>query len=80
MIRPTLLLSFAAAALLSSCATTGDPNEGGLFGWSQGMADDRIAVREQHLSDLQSDTAYQQRRSQQLRREAQRKESQLYGY
>lgn len=75
MIRPTVLLCLATATLLSSCATTGDPNQGGLFGWSQGMADDRIAAREQRLMDLQSDTEYQQRRSEHLRREVNRREN-----
>ncbi|WP_050031124.1 hypothetical protein [Verrucomicrobium sp. BvORR034] len=76
MIRTTLLLSLAASSLLlSSCATTGDPNQGGLFGWSQNQADGRIAARQQHLSDLQSDTEYQQGRSERLRREVNRREN-----
>ncbi|HSJ04746.1 MAG: hypothetical protein ACAI34_07275 [Verrucomicrobium sp.] len=75
MIRSTLLLSLAAAAsLLSSCATTGDPNQGGLFGWSQNKADDRIDAREQHLYNLQNDTNYQQSRTNHLRDEVRRRE------
>src|SRR5436189_185385 len=30
-----LFLTLFAAAALTSCETTGDPNQGGLFGWSQ---------------------------------------------
>ena len=33
-LRP-LLVSAATLAALSACETTGDPNQGGLFGWSE---------------------------------------------
>lgn len=40
--NPRLLLgSTAALALLTACETTGDPNQGGLFGWSEGKAKQR---------------------------------------
>lgn len=40
----TLLGGTAALVLLSACETTGDPNQGGLFGWSEGKAKQRQAA------------------------------------
>ncbi len=68
-----LSLILLAAAVLTSCETTGDPNQGGLFGWSQGKGNDRLAVREQRLSELERDNAYQQGRTQELERQAAKK-------
>ena len=42
-IRP-LLVSAATLAALSACETTGDPNQGGLFGWSESKAKTRQAA------------------------------------
>lgn len=70
-------LALATSALLTSCETTGDPNQGGLFGWSQNKANDRIAVREQHLSDLENENAYQRGRTRALEEEKARRERQL---
>ena len=71
--KTTLILStLAASLLLTSCETTGDPNQGGLFGWSQGKANQRIAAREQHLSDLERANAYQQGRTHALEQQANR--------
>jgi hypothetical protein len=72
-----LSLLILAAALLTSCETTGDPNQGGLFGWSQGKANYRIAEREQRLSQLDRENAYQQGRTQELEYQAAKKKSQL---
>jgi hypothetical protein len=55
---------------LTSCETTGDPTQGGLFGWSQNKADYRIQERRDALYHIQNDTDAQLRRTQQL--EAQR--------
>jgi hypothetical protein len=71
-----LCIVLLAAASLSSCAQTGDPNQGGLFGWSQGMANDRISVREQHLRDLERENAYQHGRTQELEHQASKKKAQ----
>jgi hypothetical protein len=72
-----LLLGLLSAASLTSCQTTGDPSQGGLFGWSQGQADERIYARERYLNDVENDTAYQRRRSRVLEDEAARKQRQL---
>ncbi len=56
---------------LVSCETTGDPTQGGLFGWSENKAQGRIYERRQTLSHLEADNAYQSRRTQSL--EAQRR-------
>lgn len=73
-------LLILGAVSLSSCAYTGDPNQGGLFGWSQGMANDRIAVREQRLQQLERENAYQQGRTQELEYQASKKKAQLNQY
>ena len=71
--KTTLILStLTASLLLTSCETTGDPNQGGLFGWSQGQANQRIVAREQHLSDLERANAYQQGRTNALEQQANR--------
>ncbi|WP_257386748.1 hypothetical protein [Tahibacter caeni] len=38
---PKVSAAFVALALLSGCATTGDPQQGGLFGWSESKARER---------------------------------------
>lgn len=44
-------LSYLAAVVLfaTGCATTGDPNQGGLFGWSSTKADQRSAAYHSQL-------------------------------
>lgn len=66
--KRTLCLSLLAMAglTLTSCETTGDPTQGGLFGWSQNKADYRIAERRDTLYSLERDTARQQRRTDSL--------------
>ena len=71
MTRSLLLLALGIT-LVTSCETTGDPNQGGLFGWSQNKADGRIAAREAHLEDLERENAYQRGRSSALRDEERR--------
>jgi hypothetical protein len=81
MIRSLPLLAISATLLgLSSCAYTGNPNEGGLFGWSQSMADDRIAAREEHLEDIERENAYQRGRTSALREEEAYQRRQLRKY
>lgn len=58
-----LLVIAASNLLLTSCESTGDPNQGGLIGWSQGQANQRIAAREQHLADHERATAYKKART-----------------
>lgn len=54
---------------LVSCETTGDPTQGGLFGWSETKAQGRIYERRQTLSATEADNAYQYQRTQQLQRQ-----------
>ena len=75
--KTSFLLLAAACLTLGSCAYTGDPNQGGLFGWSQSMANDRIAAREQRLSQLENENAYQRGRTAELERQAANKKAQL---
>jgi hypothetical protein len=61
-----ILLSLGVSFLMTACETTGDPSQGGLFGWSEGKAQGRSAAMEQHLNDVNADTAYQKGRSRAL--------------
>ncbi|MDZ4405008.1 hypothetical protein [Prosthecobacter sp.] len=63
-----LLLSFCAMTL-TSCETTGDPSQGGLFGWSQSKADVRIDQRRRELHHLEGDNYSQKQRSNSLQSE-----------
>lgn len=66
--RPNLLLILiTSVACLVGCETTGDPAQGGLFGWSQSKADQRISTKQNELHRVQSDNERQQRRSSALR-------------
>jgi hypothetical protein len=56
---PFLCLPF----IICSCETTGDPNQGGLFGWSSKKADQRLIQRQTTLDGLEQDTSSQRRRS-----------------
>lgn len=56
---PLLCLPF----LLCSCETTGDPNQGGLFGWSSSKADARLEQKHATLHSLQGDTSRRNRSS-----------------
>jgi hypothetical protein len=48
--KTTRILPFALGALaLAGCETTGDPTQGGLFGWSENKAQARSAALEQAL-------------------------------
>lgn len=73
----SLLLLAVAALASTSCETTGDPTQGGLFGWSQSKANDRIYVREQRLAELERDNAYQRGRTEELEYQASKKKAQV---
>src|SRR5689334_4468752 len=53
--------------LLCACQTTGDPNQGGLFGWNQKKADDRRQDLEQANASAQDQYAAEQARQRTLR-------------
>lgn len=71
------LLAFAATLMLTSCETTGDPSQGGLFGWSSNKADQRSATLQRHLQDVETDTAYQKGRSAALEQKKAQKQREL---
>ena len=56
-----IILSLTVLAMLFTwgCATTGDPNQGGLFGWSEAKAQARIDEKRRILEE-------EQRRTEQL--------------
>lgn len=62
------LCSLALAAVsFSGCETTGDPNSGGIF-WSETKAKQRLADRQAHLNEVESDTSRQKRYNRRLER------------
>lgn len=70
-----LLLTSVSTLSLTSCETTGDPTQGGLFGWSQSKADVRIQEREDTLHRLRSDNYRQQQRKKSLQAQRSRLEN-----
>ena len=44
-------------AFLPACETTGDPKQGGLFGWSETKAEQRIEQKEQQKTTLEQQQA-----------------------
>ncbi len=44
------LVSAASAIALAACETTGNPREGGLFGWSENKAQERQARKQSHVT------------------------------
>jgi len=55
-----------AGMLLSGCQTTGDPNAGGLLGWSEQKAQQRLADRSEALSQGRHELAGEHRQTRQL--------------
>ena len=52
-----LIIAVAALQFTTGCETTGNPNEGGLFGWSESKAQARLNARESTLADTERSTA-----------------------
>ncbi|HSP42742.1 MAG TPA: hypothetical protein VLO11_07730 [Luteolibacter sp.] len=65
-------VTLAACIPLVSCQTTGDPNQGGYFGWSQSKFDQRANVLRSELSVLERSSGELGRDQKQLRAEHQR--------
>jgi hypothetical protein len=65
--KKLLLLCLAATGgvVLPGCETTGDPNSGGIF-WSESKAKQRIYARQDHLNEVESDTARVNRRNRRM--------------
>jgi len=61
--------SLIIASGLSSCTTTGDPSQGGLFGWSESKADVRIQERLETLQDIEAERRWQRATTRSLRDE-----------
>ena len=55
-----------ASLLLAACKTTGDPRQGGLFGWSEAKARDRQAERQERVTEGEHALARENARSQTL--------------
>lgn len=63
-----LLLALPIVCLLPSCAYTGDPSEGGLFGYSNSMFQDRANQKRGVINSIESDTARQRAEAARLQR------------
>lgn len=64
-----LISSVAAGLLLTSCAeTTGNPREGGLFGWSREKAEWRLQDRRDAAAQINADTQRVDAENRRLRR------------
>ena len=57
----------AAALILGGCATTGDPTQGGLFGWSEAKAKERLAEKQTALAEEEAAMHSEQRQEGALR-------------
>ncbi len=68
------LAAVAASLCLTSCETTGDPTQGGLFGWSQSKANVRQYELEDRLNAVERDNARQAGRSDALESQLRRKQ------
>jgi len=60
------LLLLAALFAASGCQTTGNPREGGLFGWSRHKADERQRALEQEASQAEANSVAEQERKREL--------------
>jgi hypothetical protein len=56
----------AAGWLLTACETTGDPQQGGLFGWSEAKARDRQQERQGRVAGEEAQLAHENARGQAL--------------
>jgi hypothetical protein len=61
-----LTIALTCATALTSCQTTGDPRQGGLFGWSEPKAQDRLNQRQGTLDAINYDTNQQRARGNRL--------------
>lgn len=52
--------------MLTGCATTGDPRQGGLFGWSETKARDRQQERQERVAGSETELAREDARTQSL--------------
>jgi len=57
---------FLSTLIVSACQTTGDPRQGGLFGWSEEQARARQSTLEQENTDAQRSIETEKGRSQML--------------
>ena len=71
------LLLLPICAMLSGCETTGDPTQGGLFGWSEKKAQQRQEEREETLSQEQQTAQSEQQKASTLRGETRRNAADL---
>ena len=57
--KKTIIISLLSAAMMTSCSTTGDPRDGGIF-WSPSKADARIG----QLNQTNNEAMHQKQKAQ----------------
>ena len=72
-----LIITTTLTFLLVSCQTTGNPREGGLFGYSETKAQQRLQDRSDRLDSIEYDTSQQRRTSSRLEGTARSKQRKL---
>jgi hypothetical protein len=63
--------------IMAGCTTTGDPRQGGLFGWSEAKAQDRQKEREARVAGAEAELAHTDGQSRALEARASRTDHQL---
>jgi hypothetical protein len=63
--RAEFLVALVLLSQLNACETTGDPRQGGLFGWSSSKADERQRELESEATNAQNVANVQQAQAQQ---------------
>lgn len=71
------ILILVMLAGLMACQTTGDPTQGGLFGWDPNKSDQRIKQREENLAALRAQQQANQARTTQLSQQKAAKEAKV---
>jgi len=76
------ILSIAVLTLaLNACGpTTGDPTQGGLFGWSEDKAQQRQLDKRQELQNIEADTSDINRKNSSMQRKVNQSQSELNRY
>ena len=71
MKRLARLVAVASLAALAGCETTGDPRQGGLFGWSESKAQGRQAQKQAHVAGAEAELTHEAARGDELRKQKQ---------
>lgn len=62
------MVAVIGLAGMTACQTTGDPRQGGLFGWSEAKAQGRLSVRQSSVAQAEAERGREASRSAPLQR------------